>query len=69
MRLCDDCIYKNNCKEYQNKVIKTTPIDFDFFGCSDYRAESTDVFTRKEELSKEESEWLIDFIMEDGNAE
>ena len=28
-----------------------------------------DVFTRKEELSKEESEWLIDFIMEDGNAE
>lgn len=40
MRLCDDCIYKTNCKEYQNNVIKTTPIDFDFFGCSDYKAKS-----------------------------
>lgn len=27
-----------------------------------------DVFTRKEELSKEESEWLIDFITEEGGA-
>lgn len=39
MRLCDDCSYKNNCKEYRNKVIKTTPIDFDFFGCSGYKSE------------------------------
>ena len=28
-----------------------------------------DVFTRKEELSKEESEWLIDFITKKGGAE
>ena len=28
-----------------------------------------DVFTRKEELSKEESEWLIDFITKDGDTE
>lgn len=26
-----------------------------------------DVFTRKEELSKEESEWLIDFIAKEDN--
>lgn len=26
-----------------------------------------DVFTRKEELSKEESEWLIDFITKEDN--
>lgn len=43
MRLCDDCIYKNNCNEYQNKVIKTTPIDFDFFGCSGYKSEEDNV--------------------------
>lgn len=28
-----------------------------------------DVFTRKEELTEEESEWLIDFISEEGDAE
>ena len=28
-----------------------------------------DVFTRKEELSKEESEWLIDFITKEHNDE
>lgn len=28
-----------------------------------------DVFTRKEELTEEESEWLIDFITEEGDAE
>lgn len=33
------------------------------------KGSSEDVFTRKEELSKEESEWLIDFITKDGNAE
>ena len=30
---------------------------------------SEDIFTRKEELSKEESEWLIDFITKEGGAE
>lgn len=28
-----------------------------------------DVFTRKEELTEEESEWLIDFITKEGGAE
>ncbi len=36
---------------------------------ADYKAESTDVFTRKEELSEEESERLIDFITKEGSAE
>lgn len=27
-----------------------------------------DVFTRKEELTEEESEWLINFITEEGDA-
>jgi hypothetical protein len=31
------------------------------------RKEMEDVFTSKEELSKEESEWLIDFITKDGD--
>ena len=32
-------------------------------------AENEDVFTRKEELSKEESEWLIDFITKEKKNE
>ena len=32
-----------------------------------WKEEKEDVFTRKEELSKEESEWLIDFITKDGD--
>ena len=31
------------------------------------RGRKEDVFTRKEKLSKEESEWLIDFITKDGD--
>lgn len=31
------------------------------------KGSSEDVFTRKEELSKEESEWLIDFITKEDN--
>ena len=33
------------------------------------RAGAEDVFTRKEELTEEESEWLIDFITKEGGAE
>ena len=32
MRLCDDCIHKSKCEDYQDKVVKTN--DMDFFGCS-----------------------------------
>lgn len=53
------------------KALKERPKDYDSnediipMGCKE---EKEDVFTRKEELSKEESEWLIDFITKKGDA-
>lgn len=54
MRLCDDCIYKNNCWEYRNKVVKTTPVDLDLFGCSDYKSEDDNILL--DELLNDEEE-------------
>ena len=51
--LCD--IEKDKCRECIKDHIEWEIID------------KEDVFTRKEELSKEESEWLIDFITKDGD--
>lgn len=53
--LCD--IEKDKCRECIKDHIVWEVID------------NEDVFTRKEELSKEESEWLIDFITKKGGAE
>lgn len=53
------------------KALKERPKDYDSNGDiipMSCKEEKEDVFTRKEELSKEESEWLIDFITKKGDA-
>lgn len=51
-----DCI-SNDMSHFSSKILDQSLKD------------ATNVFTRKEELSKEESEWLIDFITKEGGAE
>lgn len=54
------------------KAYEERPKDYDNNGDiipMSWKEEKEDVFTRKEELSKEESEWLIDFITKKGGAE
>ena len=53
-----------------NNKAHLRPSDYDKNGDiipMSWEEEKEDVFTRKEELSKEESEWLIDFITKDGD--
>lgn len=53
------------------KALGERPKDYDSNGDiipMSCKEEKEDVFTRKEELSKEESEWLIDFITKKGDA-
>lgn len=57
--------YNESCRYGCNQCGNLNNIPSNFCPNCGAKMKKEDVFTRKEELSKEESEWLIDFITND----